>query len=224
MSIKDWPVQLRPREKLVSMGPSALSDAELIALFLRTGVQGKSAVTLAADALENFGGLASLFHASRSRFCAYPGLGPAKYVLFQAAMELAQRVIREDLSEAPVFDSSESVKHYLAIHLRHLQREAFYCLFLNNQHKLIADECLFQGTLNAANVYPREVVKKALEYNAAAVLLAHNHPSGVAEASQADIAITKHLQDALELVDIRVLDHLIVAGPKVFSMAERGLF
>ncbi|GAB2514439.1 JAB domain-containing protein [Microbulbifer agarilyticus] len=199
MAITDWPAAERPREKLLAKGAAALSDAELLAIFLRTGLPGVSAVDLARQLLSDFGGLRPLLEAERKAFCAGKGLGDAKFVQLQA------------------------VRDYLSAQLRHRTREVFCCLFLDSQHRVIAFDELFEGTLNAASVYPREVVQAALARGAAAVILAHNHPSGVSEPSQADIHITGRLKDALALVDVRVLDHLIVGEGAGCSFAERGL-
>ncbi|MFN3882992.1 MAG: RadC family protein [Nitrincola lacisaponensis] len=222
MSIRLWPEQERPREKLLSLGAQALSDAELLAIFLRTGVAGKSAVDLAREQLQHFGGLRPLLESSESAFCQAPGLGRAKYAQLQAVLEMARRHLEAALIRDSVLDSPTAVRQYLSSRLRHQAREVFACLLLDNRHRVIRYEALFQGTLNAAAVYPREVVKLALQANAAAVILSHNHPSGVAEPSQADRQITERLREALALVDIRVLDHLVVGDTEVVSFAERG--
>ena len=222
MAINQWPAAERPREKLLQRGASALSDAELLAIFLRTGVRGRSAIELARDLLAQFGGLVPLLAADQQAFCAGKGLGAAKYAQLQAVIELARRYLREQLSAQPVFTSPGQVREYLAMRLRGYQREVFALLLLDNQHRLLDCVELFQGTVDGASVHPREVVKLALQRNAVAVIAAHNHPSGVAEPSRADIAITRRLQDALQLVDIRLLDHLIVAAGQVISLAERG--
>lgn len=223
MSIKRWPEDQRPREKLLSMGVEALSDAELLAVFLRTGTVGVSAVDLARGLLREFGSIGMLLKADLVRFCQAKGLGSAKYCQLQAVIELARRHLAEQLQRETVFDCSSQVKDYLVAQLRCSEREVFGVLFLDNQHRLIAFEKLFQGSISSASVYPREVVKRGLHFNAAAVILAHNHPSGVAEPSEADVLITKKLGMALGLVDIRVLDHIVVGGGSTVSFAERGL-
>ena len=223
MAITDWPASERPRERLLELGPGALSDAELLAIFLRTGISGKSAVDLARELLERFGGLRPLLESERSAFCSAQGLGDAKYAQLQAVLEMARRHLASAMERGLAFTSPDAVKSYLQAELRHRPREVFAVLLLNSQHQLLAFEELFQGTIDAASVWPREVVKLALAHNAAAVILAHNHPSGVAEPSQADRHITQRLQQALALVDIRVLDHLVVGEGQVLSFAERGL-
>ena len=223
MSIKHWPEQERPREKLIHQGAEALTDAELLAIFLRTGTQGISAVELARQVLEQFGGLRALLSASREEFCQGFGLGDAKYTQLQAVLEMSKRHLKEQLKRDTVFSSAEHVRNYLSTQLRHSQREVFAVLFLDSQHRLIRYQELFMGTIDAAAVYPREVVKAALQYNSAAVILAHNHPSGVAEPSQADISITEKIKQALDLVDVRLLDHFVVGDGSPVSLAERGL-
>ncbi len=222
MSIAHWPALERPREKLLSQGPAALSDAELLAIFLRTGVVGKSAVDLARELLVQFGGLRALLAASQRDFCAGLGLGSAKYAQLQAVLEMARRHLSASMQAGDLLTSPQLVRDYLRAQLRHRQREVFAVLFLDNQNRLIAYEEMFQGTIDGASVYPREVVKQALARNAAAVIFAHNHPSGVAEPSQADRRITQRLQDALALVEVRVLDHLVVGEGEPVSFAERG--
>ncbi|WP_185233552.1 RadC family protein [Teredinibacter franksiae] len=222
MAITDWPAQERPREKLLQKGPNSLSDAELLAIFLRTGCAGKSAVDLARELLSHFGGLRTLLDASQEEFCQALGLGSAKYAQLQAVLEMSRRHLGEQLQRETQFSSSKSVKQYLLAQLRDRPSEVFAALFLDTQHRLIAFEELFQGTIDGAAVYPREVVKKALSHNAAAIILAHNHPSGIAEPSSADHNITKRLTDALKLVDIRTLDHLIVGDGNVVSFADNG--
>jgi len=222
MAIRDWPAAERPREKLLQSGAAALSDAELLAIFLRTGCAGKSAVDLARLLLTRFGGLRAILEADEEQFCAAHGLGPAKYTQLQAVLEMSRRHLAEFLTGGEVFESPEAVKRYLTQQLRHRQQEVFVALWLDNQHRLLRYQELFSGTIDGASVYPREVVKLALAENAAAVVFAHNHPSGVAEPSQADRAITERLQQALNLVDIRLLDHLIVGEGSVVSFAERG--
>ncbi|NOU52657.1 DNA repair protein RadC [Pseudoalteromonas sp. JBTF-M23] len=223
MQLHTIPAHARPREKLLNLGPDALSDAELLAIFLRTGVSGMNAVELAQSLLKQNHTLSNLFNASLSDFCTHKGLGEAKYVQLQAVLELSKRYLKERCQRDTLFSSPDAVTDYLSIQLRGLDHEVFMALYVDNQNRLIKDEVLFRGTINAASVYPREVVKAALKYNAASLIFAHNHPSGVAEPSQADKLITKKLQNALALVDINVLDHLIVAGEQCISFAQRGL-
>lgn len=221
MSIADWPADERPREKLLQRGSEALSDAELLAIFLRTGIKGKSAVDLARDLLSNFGSLRELMCASQESFCQHMGLGPAKFAQLQAVLEMAKRHLYEELQRGSALENPTATKNYLASQLRPYKHEVFAGLFLDNRHRVIQFEELFTGTIDGASVYPREVVKKAMGLNAAAVIFAHNHPSGVSEPSQADRNITHRLRDALELVDVRVLDHIIV-GDELISFAEKG--
>lgn len=223
MAISDWPVAERPREKLLSRGPQALSDAELLAIFLRTGCAGKSAVDLARELIGRFGGLRCLLEASQKEFCAALGLGVAKYSQLQAVMEMARRHLSEGLQRGELLNSAETARQYVRAQLRHQRQEVFAVLFLDNQHRLLAYKELFYGTIDGASVYPREVVRQALAHNAAAVILAHNHPSGVAEPSQADLRLTERLQSALDLVDVRVLDHFVVGDTEVTSFAQQGL-
>jgi len=222
MAIKDWPVEQRPREKLLLNGSAALSDAELLAIFLRTGTRGCSAVDMAHSLVKHFGGLRELLKADEQAFCAYPGLGTAKYAQLQAVMEMARRYLFESMQRGHALTSPEDTRQYLSECLRDYQHEVFAALFMDQRHRVICFEELFTGTIDGASVYPREVVKKALQHNAAAIIFAHNHPSGIAEPSSADKHITKRLQDALALMDIKVLDHFIV-GDEVISFAERGL-
>ena len=222
MAIKDWPADERPREKLLNKGAAALSDAELLAIFLRTGVTGKSAVEMARDLLTDFDGLRALLESDKTSFCAQHGLGEAKYAQLQAVLEMSRRHLEATLTRGDAFTDAENTRRYVQQRLRHYQHEVFACLFLDSKHRLIVFEELFTGTIDAASVYPREVVKRALANNAAAVILAHNHPSGVATASRADIAITAKLKAALDLVDIRVLDHIIVGDGETVSLAETG--
>lgn len=223
MPITDWPVDERPREKLLLRGPAALSDAELLAIFLRTGVPGKTAVDLARELLSGFGSLRALLQADRKQFCQGLGLGDAKYVQLQAVLEMGRRHLRETLAQGDALSRPEDTRDYLTARLRDYAHEVFACLFLDNRHRVISFDELFHGTLDGASVHPREVVKRALSHNAAAVIFAHNHPSGVAEPSQADETITRRLKEALALVDIRVLDHFIVGEGEAVSFAERGL-
>lgn len=222
MAIKDWPADDRPREKLLKAGAQGLSDAELLAIFLRTGVSGLSAVDLARQLLDQFGSLRALLEADQSLFCQGHGLGQAKYVQLQATLEMGRRHLESTLSRGDAFTDCQTTSQYLKQRLRAYPFEVFACLFLDNQHRMIHFEELFRGTIDGASVYPREVVKQALYHNAAAVILAHNHPSGVAEPSQADIQITRRIQSALELVDIRVLDHIIVGDGETSSLAQMG--
>jgi DNA repair protein RadC len=222
MGIDDWPAQTRPRERLVREGAQALSDPELLALLLRVGVRGKSAVELGRDILQHFGSLHGLFGASLDDVSEVHGLGMAKYAQLQAVMELARRAIAEQLQTGEAFGSPDLVKRYLRIKLGGQRHESFVVLFLDVKNRLISDRELFRGTLTQTSVYPREVVIEALTRNAASVILAHNHPSGLPEPSDADLRLTQALVQALGLVDIRVLDHFIVAGPLVHSFAEHG--
>lgn len=223
MGINDWPEGERPREKLIQRGAAALSDAELLAIFLRTGVTGKSAVDLARDLLSRFKSLTQMFAASEADFCAIHGMGQAKYVQMQAVLEMSRRALGEEMQSGDALNSPRAVRDYLQLLLRGRQQEVFMVIFLDAQHRVVAAEELFQGTLTQTSVYPREVVKRALFHNAAAVILAHNHPSGVAEPSQSDRMLTDALKQALALVDVRVLDHFIVAGSGCLSFAERGM-
>ena len=223
MAITDWPLDDRPREKLLAKGPQSLSDAELVAIFLRTGIKGKSAVELARTQLTRFGSLSALAGAATESFCAEPGLGPAKYAQLQAALEIARRTLREKLDTGAALSAPGAVRDYLRLVLHGRPHEVFITVFLDAQHRVVASEELFRGTLTQTSVYPREVVKRALHHNAAAVIFAHNHPSGVAEPSRADELLTQALKQALSLVDVRTLDHFVVAGGKLVSLAERGL-
>ncbi|MFV8836224.1 DNA repair protein RadC [Aquisalimonas sp.] len=223
MAITDWPEAERPRERLLAHGADALSDAELLAIFLRTGSRGRSAVDLARDLLQRYNGLRGLLEADRASFCAGPGLGDAKYTQLQAVLAMARRYLAADLERGDALTTPQTTRAFLQSRLRHRQREVFACLFLDNRHRVMHFEELFEGTIDAAAVYPREVVRRALAHNAAAVIAAHNHPSGVAEPSRADEQITRRLRDALGLVDIRLLDHFIVGDGEPVSFAERGL-
>lgn len=222
MPITDWPNEERPREKLLLRGATALSDAELLAIFLRTGISGKSAVDLARDLLNDFGSLRSLLTCTLDEFCDHKGLGKAKYAQLQAVLEMARRHLGEQLKRDAALTSPGATRDYLHSLMRDKPHEVFGCLMLDNKHRVIVFRELFQGTISSASVYPREVVKQALADNAAAVILTHNHPSGIAEPSQSDIQITRHLQQALQLVDIRVLDHIVV-GDSMVCFSERGL-
>ncbi|MDX1655697.1 MAG: DNA repair protein RadC [Candidatus Competibacteraceae bacterium] len=223
MSIRDWPDAERPREKLLSRGAAALSDAELLAIFLRTGIKGRSAVDLARDLLGEFGGLRKLLEASQTEFCRAPGLGIAKYVQLQAVLELSRRHLEETLKRGSALTSVADTRRYLTTRMRHQPHEVFAVLFLDSRHRVVAFEELFFGTIDGASVHPRQVVKRALHHNAAALILAHNHPSGVAEPSQADEQITQRLKAALANIDVRVLDHFIVGDGEAYSFAEHGL-
>jgi DNA repair protein RadC len=220
--LKDWPSVERPREKLLHQGAASLSDAELLAIFLRTGVQGCNVVDLARQLLVSFGSISAIYKASEAEFCSRKGLGNAKYAQLQACLEMSKRHLAEQLQQGHELTSSQATKNYLISELRNETREVFAVLFLNNQHKVIKFERLFYGTLNAAAVYPRIVVEHALKHQAAAVILSHNHPSGVAELSNADKQITQCLENALNLIDIKVLDHMIIAGHQCYSFAENG--
>ncbi|MBK8117139.1 MAG: DNA repair protein RadC [Candidatus Accumulibacter sp.] len=224
MAITDWPEDERPRERLLAHGAASLSDAELLAIFLRVGCRGKSAVDLGRELISRFGGLNGLFAASQADFSAVPGMGPAKFSQLQAVLEMARRALGEEMRRGIGFSSPAAVRDYLRLHLAGLQHEVFFALWLDAQNRLIAAEELFRGTLTQTSVYPREVVKHALRHNAAAVVLAHNHPSGVAEPSRADELLTSELKQVLALVEVRVLDHFIVAAQSPpLSFAERGL-
>ena len=222
MAIRDWPEDARPREKLLKRGAAALTDAELVAVFLRTGVVGKSAVDLGRELLERFGGLGGLCRADRQSACSAPGVGEAKFALLQAVIEMARRTLAEDMHSSDALASPQAVRDYLRLALRNKEYEVFCCVFLDAQNRVIAVEELFRGTLTQTSVYPREIVKRALALNAAAVILAHNHPSGVAEPSAADHSLTRRLAETLALVDVRVLDHFIVAGASSLSFMESG--
>ena len=224
MSIHDWPAAERPREKLLARGASALSDAELLAILLRVGVRGKSAVDLARELLTSFGSLTQLFAATEEEVSRHPGMGQAKYVELQAILELARRSLKEELAAGLSLSSPSAVRDYLRLTLGSLPYEIFTILYLDAQNSLIKSDELFRGTLTQTSVYPREVVKLSLACNAAAVILAHNHPSGVAEPSRADELLTHSLKQALSLVDVKLLDHFIIAGnAPPLSFAERGL-
>ena len=226
MPLKDLPADAQPREKLLARGAAALSDAELLALLLRTGLPGKGVLQLAQELLgahPGFGGLSGLLHASADDLKRIKGLGPAKRAELVAVLELARRVLAEQLRERSLLDSADTVMHYAQLQLGHLAYEIFAVLFLDNQNRLIALEELFRGTLTQTSVYPREVVQRTLHHHAAAVVLAHNHPSGQVQPSRADEALTHTLKAALALVDVRVLDHVIVSQGRALSMAQQGL-
>ena len=223
MAITDWPADERPREKLLARGAAALSDAELLAIFLRVGIRGQSAVDLARNLLSRFGSLTRMCSAGAQDFAAVPGMGLAKYAQLQAVMELSRRALRETLSERPLFDAPQVVRDWLRLRLGHLPHETFCVMLLDARHCLIEAVDLFRGTLTQTSVYPRELVKGALARNAAALAVAHNHPSGQAEPSRADEFLTQTLKSTLSLVDVRIIDHFVVAGDQVVSFAERGL-
>ena len=220
MAISDWPPAERPRERLLAYGAAALSDAELLAVILRTGIPGKSAVELGRELLERFKGVAGIFGGDLTDV---KGLGPAKRAQFAAAIELARRSLKDDMRSADALTSPGAVRDYLRLAISGREHEVFVCLWLDAQHRVISFDEMFRGTLTQTSVYPREIVKAGLRANAAAVIFAHNHPSGVAQPSQADELLTRNLKEALSLVDIKVLDHFIVAGHQTLSFAERGL-
>jgi DNA repair protein RadC len=223
MPITEWPKDERPRERLIKQGAAALSDAELLAIFLRVGVTGKSAVDLARELIERFGSLAGLFSASEADLCAVKGMGEAKYVQLQAVIEMARRALDEKMKQTDALNSPQAVRDYLRLTLARLPHEVFVAVFLTAQNRVIVVEELFRGTLTQTSVYPREIVKRALAHNAASVILAHNHPSGEASPSAADRSLTKALAEALALIDVRVLDHFIVAPGASLSFAEQGM-
>ena len=223
MAIRDWPADERPREKLLDKGPHSLSDAELLAIFLRTGLPGQSAVDLARGLLGHFGSLRKLLEADHGTFCEAKGLGTAKYAQLQAALELSRRHLLSTLQRGDALTSPDHTRRFLSSQLREKHREVFAVLFLDTRNRVIAYEELFQGTIDGASVHPREVVSRALAHNAAAAIIAHNHPSGVTEPSRADQQITDQIKRALALVDIRLLDHIIVGDGETRSLAEEGL-
>ncbi len=221
--MKDLPADQRPREKLLARGPAALADAELLALLLRTGYRGRGVMAVAQDVLDDCKGFAGLLNAAPEKLKALKGLGPAKRAELLAVMEIARRALAQQMAAAPVFDSPGRVKDFLGLQLGGREQEVFAVLFLDSQHRLLRLEEMFQGTLTQTSVYPREVIKRALALNAGAVVLAHNHPSGLAEPSRADEYLTQTLKTALQMIDVRVLDHIVVGQGQVVSMAERGL-
>jgi DNA repair protein RadC len=223
MLLKDLPQEARPREKLLSRGAAALSDAELLALLLRSGIRGKNVLQLAQELVDRFGGVAGLLHMPAEALKTVKGLGPAKRAELVAVLELARRALAQQLTQKPLFNTPQAVRDYLQLQLGGLHHEVFAVLFLDSQHRLIALEEMFRGTLTQTSVYPREVVKQALTLNASSVVLAHNHPSGTAQPSRADEALTQTLKAALALVDVRVLDHFVVTASQAVSMAELGL-
>jgi len=223
MTIKSLPTESRPREKLMQRGAQSLSDAELLAIFLRTGIKGMNVVALSDHLISDFGSLRKLFSCRKEEFCRHKGLGEAKFVQLQAVLEMTKRYLAENLSKGDILAAPSDTRMYLSSRLRSRDREAFLILYLDSQHHVIMDEILFQGTINAANVYPREIVKRALYHNSSAIIIAHNHPSGIAEPSCSDKSITQRIANALDLVDIRLLDHFVVGEEEVVSFAERGL-
>ena len=223
MAIRHWPDGERPREKLLERGAHALSDAELLAVLLGSGVRGRSALELARALISEFGSLRMLLNAERERLTRQRGIGPARYAILNAALELARRHFREALRIGPALAGPEATRSFLLAQLRDRPSEVFCCLYLDNRHRLIAFEELFRGTIDRAGVHPREVLRQTLLHNAAALILAHNHPSGVLEPSQADELITRRLKEALALLDVRVLDHFIIGDGLCYSFAEHGL-
>ncbi|WP_423906708.1 RadC family protein [Candidatus Spongiihabitans sp.] len=223
MAITEWPMAERPREKLLQQGAQSLSDAELLAIFIRTGVRGKTAVDVGRDLINEFGGLRKILTADKKSICSASGFGPAKYALLQAALELGRRFLDEKLKRGGALTNPKQVSEYLVHRLRDQHREVFAIIYLDNRHQVIEYEELFYGTLNGATVHPREVVKSVLLHNAAAVIIAHNHPSGIAEPSQSDTAITLKLQEALQLIDVKLLDHLVIGDGEFVSLSDRGL-
>ncbi len=221
--MKDLPAAMRPREKLQALGPSALADAELLALLLRTGMKGLGVLQMAEKVLAELGGFGGLLNADATQLKGLKGLGPAKRAELLAVMEMARRGLRSTLEAQPVFSSPQAVKDYLQMRLGALPHEVFAVVFLDAQHRLLACEELFRGSLTQTSVYPREVVKRTLELNAGSVILAHNHPSGVLEPSRADELLTQTLKSSLNLIDVKVLDHVVVGRGGALSFAERGL-
>lgn len=223
MAITDWPAAERPREKLIELGAEVLSDAELLAIFLRVGVVGKSAVDLARDLLTQFGSLNGIFAATEHQLSQVHGIGSSKYVQLQAIFEMSRRALNEQLQQRDVLASPQAVRDYLVLKLGGYTKEVFLVLFLDTQNRLLATEEMFSGSLTETSVYPREIVKRVLHHNAAAVIFAHNHPTGIVKQSQADELLTKQLQQALALIDVKVLDHFIVAGNNILSFSQTGL-
>ena len=222
MPISDRPLSERPRERLLSSGPTGLSDAELLAIFLRTGIAGKSAIDIARDLLSEFASISTLLALTPAQWCKTPGIGNAKAAQFLAAAELVKRGLNEEISTGSTLSSPQAVRDFLRLTLGRRDHEVFLALMLDAQHRVIASEELFRGTLTQTSVYPREVVKRALHHNAAAMIFAHNHPSGVAEPSRADETLTTALKQSLQLIDVRVLDHFIVTAGSISSLAQRG--
>lgn len=222
LPISQWPLHERPREKLLTQGPETLTDAELLAIFFRTGIKGKTAIDLARDVLQNYGGLRQLLAASPAQFSKMRGLGMAKYIQLQACVELGKRYIKAKIDKKNVLTCSDDTREFLMTKLRDKRYEVFACLFLDTRHRILAYEELFQGTLDSTEVHPRIIIEKTLHHNAAALILCHNHPSGNAHPSQADILITRKIMTALSFLDVRVLDHLIIGDGEITSLAERG--
>ena len=223
MSIRNWPTAERPREKLLKLGPHVLSEAELLGILLRTGTRGHSAIDVARSLLTEFGSLRGVLTADRDRLCTARGLGPARYVALQAALEITRRHYQQLMVAGSVLVNPGATREFMRMRLRDLRYEVFCCVYVDTHHRVIGFEELFRGTIDNASVHPREVVRQALMHNASAVILAHNHPSGVAEPSQADELITRRLQQALGMIDIRVIDHLIIGDGVCVSFADRGL-
>ncbi|OED40542.1 hypothetical protein ACH42_16170 [Endozoicomonas sp. (ex Bugula neritina AB1)] len=223
MSIQNWPEHQRPREKMLRFGAKSLTDAELLALLLRTGCQGMDVIALSEHLIQRFGGLSKLLNTEHDKLVKIKGLGQAKITQLNAILEICRRVLNQKLNNTDALDSPDTTRQYLQLHFQGMEREQFACLFLDTRHRIIALETLFQGTIDSAAVYPREIVKRALQLNASAVILCHNHPSGNPNPSQADIRITERIKSALQLVDINVLDHMIVGHGETLSMAEHGL-
>ena len=222
MSIKQWPDEQQPRAKLLQQGPGSLTDAELLAIFLRTGVKGKSAVDLAQELLQQFGSLRNLLQADQAEFCDKPGLGTAKYTQLRAILELSHRHLTEPIQRGETLTSPEFTIDYFKSQLRHYPYEVFAALYLDTRHRIIAYEELFRGSINRSHIHPREVVRQSLQHNAAAVIFSHNHPSGSAEPSTADWRMTDQLREALALIDVKVLDHIIIGGGEHCSLVKRG--
>ena len=222
MAISDWPRSERPRERLLAHGPAGISDAELLAIFLRTGIRGRSAIDLARDLIAERGGLRALLDTPERQLMDMPGVGPARCAVLKASLEIGRRYLEARLRRGDPLSSPGDTRRYLLARLRHRRAEVFACLFLDNRHRVIEFEEMFHGTIDGASVHPREVVRRALDRDAAAVIVAHNHPSGVAEPSRSDRALTRRLVDALALVDVRLLDHMVVGDGETVSFAERG--
>jgi len=223
LTIRDWPKSERPRERLQELGATALSDAELLAILLRTGVQGRSAVDVARSLISDFGSLRELLSADMNQWTGKVGVGPARYATVMAALELARRLYKEPLRLSSPLTTPDMTRRFLIAQLRDRRYEVFCCLFLDNRHRLVAFEEIFRGTIDGASVHPREVIRQTLLHNAASLIVAHNHPSGVVEPSQADEQVTRRLRDALALVDVRLLDHFIVGEGRCFSFSEHGM-
>ena len=223
MTIKHWPESERPQEKLLKCGARALSDAELLALFIRSGTRGRTAIDIGRDLLSEFGGIRQILGLNRQRLCNFPGCGPARYALLQASLELSRRYLAQTLVRSGPLNSPHQAADFLTHQLRDLETEVFAMIYLDTRHQVITYKELFSGTLNGATVHPREVVKSVLEQNASAVILAHNHPSGVAEPSPSDITLTRRLKQSLGLIDVRLLDHLVIGDGECVSMSDRGI-